>query len=137
MPRIRDLRTAKGTPAKCRLPAKTTRFRQPQSDGTGSLRPRLGWHGWYGPWSAVPVIRQALASARRGCAHRSDLGHHLAVDHRQALARLLVHAHGMNLAIEALRAGADDFLLKPCDSEELLLRMGKFFEKQDALRPLC
>lgn len=42
----------------------------------------------------------------------------------------------MNLAIEALRAGADDFLLKPCDSEELLLRMGKFFEKQDVLRRL-
>lgn len=36
-------------------------------------------------------------------------------------------------AIEALRLGADDFLLKPCDPDELILRIGRVFEKQKAL----
>ncbi len=40
----------------------------------------------------------------------------------------------MASAIRALRLGADDYLLKPCDLEELLLRMSRFFEKQEALR---
>ncbi|OQY26920.1 MAG: hypothetical protein B6244_12130 [Candidatus Cloacimonetes bacterium 4572_55] len=35
-------------------------------------------------------------------------------------------------AIEALRLGADDYLLKPCDTEELLLRSQRCFEKQMA-----
>ena len=42
----------------------------------------------------------------------------------------------MALAIEALRAGADDFLLKPCDLDELILKMERFFERQDAFRKI-
>ncbi|KJS01171.1 MAG: hypothetical protein VR65_09710 [Desulfobulbaceae bacterium BRH_c16a] len=42
----------------------------------------------------------------------------------------------MSLAIEALRAGADDFLLKPCDADELVLKMERFFERQDAFRKI-
>jgi len=33
-------------------------------------------------------------------------------------------------AIEALRLGADDYLLKPCDLDELIMRMSHCFEKQ-------
>jgi DNA-binding response OmpR family regulator len=40
----------------------------------------------------------------------------------------------MSLAIEALRSGADDFILKPCNADELIFKMEHFFEKQDALR---
>ena len=45
--------------------------------------------------------------------------------------------HGnMSLAIEALRLGADDFILKPCDADELLFKMKNFFDKQEALRKI-
>ena len=40
----------------------------------------------------------------------------------------------MTLAIEALRAGADDFLLKPYDADELILRMDRILEKQETLK---
>ena len=40
----------------------------------------------------------------------------------------------LSSAIEALRQGADDYLLKPCDSDELLLRVFKCLQKQDAER---
>ncbi len=40
----------------------------------------------------------------------------------------------IDLAIEALRAGAYDFLEKPFDVETLVLRMERFFEKQNALK---
>lgn len=40
----------------------------------------------------------------------------------------------MTSAIEALRMGADDYLLKPYDSDELLLRAARFLEKQEAFR---
>ncbi len=33
--------------------------------------------------------------------------------------------------VEAMRLGADDFLLKPCDIEELLRRLAKTFERDD------
>ena len=39
-------------------------------------------------------------------------------------------------AIDALRSGADDFILKPCDAEELLRTMECFFKKQDVLRKI-
>lgn len=37
-------------------------------------------------------------------------------------------------AIEALRLGIDDYLIKPCDIEELLLRARSCLEKREALR---
>ena len=40
----------------------------------------------------------------------------------------------MGAAIAALRAGADDFILKPCDADELIMRMERSFERQEALR---
>lgn len=47
----------------------------------------------------------------------------------------ILSGHGdMALAIETLLAGADDFILKPCDAEELVCKMQRFFKKQDALR---
>lgn len=36
----------------------------------------------------------------------------------------------MTSAIESLRAGADDYLLKPCDLDELLLRLSRCLENQ-------
>jgi DNA-binding NtrC family response regulator len=47
----------------------------------------------------------------------------------------ILTGHGnMSRAIEALRSGADDFILKPCDAEELILKMERFFEQQEARR---
>ena len=40
----------------------------------------------------------------------------------------------ITLAIEALRAGADDFLMKPYDADELILRMERVLEKQDVMK---
>ena len=42
----------------------------------------------------------------------------------------------MESAIEALRLGADDYVLKPCNPEELFLRIESFIEKQEALRTI-
>jgi DNA-binding NarL/FixJ family response regulator len=42
----------------------------------------------------------------------------------------------MASAINALRLGADDYILKPCDMSELIFRMSRCFEKQDLLRQL-
>ena len=49
---------------------------------------------------------------------------------------ILTGEGNLQRAIEALRLGAEDFLLKPCDMEEMLLRMARFFEKQEALRKI-
>ena len=38
----------------------------------------------------------------------------------------------MTSAIEALRLGADDYLLKPCDTEELLLRTSRCLKNREA-----
>jgi len=38
----------------------------------------------------------------------------------------------MTSAIEALRLGADDYLLKPCDIEELLLRISRCLKNREA-----
>lgn len=47
----------------------------------------------------------------------------------------ILTGHGdLSLAIDALRSGADDFLLKPCDPGTLLNKMNCFFEKQQTLR---
>ena len=42
----------------------------------------------------------------------------------------------LDSAIYALRLGADDYLQKPCDFYELLLRMQRCFEKQDLVQQL-
>ena len=42
----------------------------------------------------------------------------------------------MATAIEALRLGADDYLLKPCNTDEMLLRVARIFEKQEAFRKI-
>ncbi len=49
----------------------------------------------------------------------------------------ILTGHGnMEMAIEALRSGADDFILKPCDADELIFKMERFFEKQELLRKI-
>ena len=40
----------------------------------------------------------------------------------------------MTSAIDSLRLGADDYLLKPCDPDEFIIRIGRCFEKQEAFR---
>ena len=42
----------------------------------------------------------------------------------------------MDSAIEALRSNADDYLLKPCESQEMLFRVKNCLEKQDLTRKL-
>ncbi|MBU0675429.1 MAG: response regulator [Proteobacteria bacterium] len=42
----------------------------------------------------------------------------------------------MNTAIEALRLGADDYLLKPCSLDELLIRINSVLEKQELRRKI-
>lgn len=42
----------------------------------------------------------------------------------------------MRSAIDALRLGADDFLLKPCDSEELVFRIRRCLERRSLLQRL-
>jgi len=40
----------------------------------------------------------------------------------------------MTTAIDALRQGADDYLLKPCNIDDVILRLSRCFDKQDLLR---
>ncbi|MFH1156264.1 MAG: response regulator [Pseudomonadota bacterium] len=47
---------------------------------------------------------------------------------------ILTGAGDMTTAIQALRLGADDYLLKPCDPEELILRMNSCLEKRELLK---
>lgn len=49
---------------------------------------------------------------------------------------ILTGAGDLSSAISALRLGADDYLLKPCDSEELLLRVERCLEKQELVQKL-
>ncbi len=49
---------------------------------------------------------------------------------------LLTGYGDMESAIEALRLGADDYLIKPCNPDEFSLRISRFIEKQEALRTI-
>ncbi len=42
----------------------------------------------------------------------------------------------MTSAIDALRLGADDYLLKPCEPDELLIRIQRCLEKQEAFQKI-
>ena len=51
--------------------------------------------------------------------------------YNQEIAVIILTGYGeLSSAIDALRLGAEDYLLKPCDLNELLLRMVKCFDKQ-------
>ena len=53
------------------------------------------------------------------------------------IAVIVVTGHGdMQTAIKALRLGADDYLIKPCNIDELLFRISRCFEKQGFLAQL-
>jgi YesN/AraC family two-component response regulator len=52
----------------------------------------------------------------------------------QTMVIILTGFADMESTIEALRLGADDFLQKPCDVDELLFRMDGCFTKQELLR---
>jgi DNA-binding NtrC family response regulator len=48
------------------------------------------------------------------------------------VAVIILTGHGdMDSAIKALRLGADDYLLKPCDFEELLIRINRSRERHE------
>ena len=47
---------------------------------------------------------------------------------------ILTGAGDMTTAIQALRLGADDYLLKPCDPEELILRINACLEKRELMK---
>ena len=52
-------------------------------------------------------------------------------NHNPEIAVIILTGYGeLTSAIDALRLGADDYLLKPCDLNELLFRMNKCLEKQ-------
>ena len=50
---------------------------------------------------------------------------------------ILTGKGSIDLAVQALRSGADDFLQKPCDAEELLLKMENIFARQAALKKIA
>ncbi|MFC1523414.1 response regulator [Thermodesulfobacteriota bacterium] len=55
----------------------------------------------------------------------------------QGIGVIILTGYGdMTTAINALRLGADDYLLKPCDSDELLLRLSRCLEKRNLLLQL-
>jgi DNA-binding response OmpR family regulator len=55
----------------------------------------------------------------------------------QTMVIILTGYGAVESAVEALRLGADDFLLKPCDTNELLYRMSNCFVKQEMLRKIA
>lgn len=56
-------------------------------------------------------------------------------DH-QIMVIILTAYGGLDSAAESLRLGADDFLQKPCDIDELFCRISNCFLKQEVLRKI-
>ena len=54
----------------------------------------------------------------------------------ETMVMILTGFGGMALAIEALRSGADDYVLKPCEPKEMYFRVSKCFEKLELKRKL-
>lgn len=54
----------------------------------------------------------------------------------QTIVIILTGNGDLDSAIQALRLGADDFLQKPCDTDELLYRISNGLVKQDLLRKI-
>ena len=54
----------------------------------------------------------------------------------QTIVIILTGYADLNSAVDALRLYADDFLQKPCDTDELLYRISNCFVKQDLLRKI-
>jgi DNA-binding NtrC family response regulator len=55
----------------------------------------------------------------------------------QTIVIILTGNGAMESVIDALRLGADDFLQKPCDTDELLYRISNGFVKQELLRKIA
>jgi YesN/AraC family two-component response regulator len=55
----------------------------------------------------------------------------------QIMVIILTGYADMQFAIDALRLGSDDFLQKPCDTDELLYRMANCFVKQELQRKVA
>lgn len=62
-----------------------------------------------------------------------------AVKHRTPMTSVIIlTGYGdMNAAIDALRLGADDFTLKPCEVEELIFRIRRCLDKRNLLHQLA
>ena len=57
--------------------------------------------------------------------------------HLPDICTIILTGYGdMTSAIDALRLGADDYMLKPCDTDELLLRVARLLKKQEAFRKI-
>ena len=56
--------------------------------------------------------------------------------HPETMGIVLTGFGDMTTAIEALRLGVDDYLLKPCSSEELELRVARCFERLELNRKI-
>ena len=54
----------------------------------------------------------------------------------ETMVMILTGFGGVASAIEALRSGADDYILKPCEPEEMYFRVSKCFEKLELKRKL-
>jgi CheY-like chemotaxis protein len=55
----------------------------------------------------------------------------------QTMVIILTGYGALESAVHALRLGADDFLQKPCDTDELLYRISNCFVKQELLRKIA
>lgn len=55
----------------------------------------------------------------------------------QTMVIILTGHASLEVAIDALRTGADDFLQKPCDPDELLYRISNCLDKQDLQRKIA